>query len=70
MVVTHQLQDAFHIATHEAVRDDGVIRIVPASPAKADEAEFLMLKDGRIHFEGSAAELRASADPYLRKFLA
>jgi phospholipid/cholesterol/gamma-HCH transport system ATP-binding protein len=70
IVVTHQLQDAFHIAMHEAVRDNGAIRIVPVSPAKADEAEFLMLKDGRIHFEGTAAELRASRDPYVRKFLA
>jgi phospholipid/cholesterol/gamma-HCH transport system ATP-binding protein len=69
IVVTHQLQDAFHIATHEAVRDNGSIRVVPASATKADEAEFLMLKDGRIHFEGSAAELQASRDPYLRKFL-
>jgi ABC-type transporter Mla maintaining outer membrane lipid asymmetry ATPase subunit MlaF len=28
-----------------------------------------MLKDGRIHFEGTAGELRASTDPYLTRFL-
>jgi ABC-type transporter Mla maintaining outer membrane lipid asymmetry ATPase subunit MlaF len=28
-----------------------------------------MLKDGRIHFEGHAAELRGSNDPYLKSFL-
>jgi ABC-type transporter Mla maintaining outer membrane lipid asymmetry ATPase subunit MlaF len=28
-----------------------------------------MLKDGGIGFEGTAAELRASTDPYLRTFL-
>ena len=28
-----------------------------------------MLKDGRVHFEGHAAELRASTDPYIRAFL-
>ena len=28
-----------------------------------------MLRDGRIVFEGSADELRASTDPYLRAFL-
>ena len=28
-----------------------------------------MLRDGRIMFEGSADELRASTDPYLREFL-
>ena len=42
---------------------------MPASPAKADETEFIMLKDGHIHFEGQADELRASDDPYLRSFL-
>jgi phospholipid/cholesterol/gamma-HCH transport system ATP-binding protein len=69
IVVTHQLRDAFRIATHEAVRERSDIRIVPADEKKAEEAEFIMLKDGRIHFEGHAAELRASTDPYLKSFL-
>jgi phospholipid/cholesterol/gamma-HCH transport system ATP-binding protein len=69
IVVTHQLRDAFRVATHEAVRQGGDIRIVPADPEKSEEAEFIMLKDGRIHFEGNAAELRASKDPYIRTFL-
>lgn len=69
IVVTHQLRDAFRIATHEAIRDGGGIRIVEADEAKAEEAEFIMLKDGGIHFEGNAAELRTSRDPYLRSFL-
>jgi phospholipid/cholesterol/gamma-HCH transport system ATP-binding protein len=69
IVVTHQLRDAFRIATHEAVRKDGQIHIVAADAEKSEEAEFIMLKDGRIHFEGHAAELRASKDPYLDTFL-
>jgi phospholipid/cholesterol/gamma-HCH transport system ATP-binding protein len=69
IVVTHQLRDAFRIATHEAVRENGQIEIVTADPEKAEEAEFIMLKDGRISFEGHAAELRASSDPYLNTFL-
>jgi phospholipid/cholesterol/gamma-HCH transport system ATP-binding protein len=69
VVVTHQLPDAFYIASHEAVPDTGGVRIVPADPAKADEAEFVMLADTKIHFEGNFAALRASTDPYLKKFL-
>ena len=69
IVVTHQLRDAFRIATHEAVRRNGTIQIVQADPDKAEEAEFIMLKDGGIAFEGHAAELRASKDSYLRTFL-
>ena len=69
IVVTHQLRDAFRIATHEAIRQNGRIEIVHADPDKSEEAEFIMLKDGRIHFEGHAAELRATKDSYLRTFL-
>jgi phospholipid/cholesterol/gamma-HCH transport system ATP-binding protein len=69
IVVTHQLRDAFRVATHEAIREGGQMRIVEASPEKRDEAEFIMLKDGIIHFEGNATELRAASDPYVRSFL-
>ena len=59
IVVTHQLRDAFYVATHMAVRDaDGKVRIVPATPEKEREAEFIMLSDGLIVFEGDADALR------------
>jgi phospholipid/cholesterol/gamma-HCH transport system ATP-binding protein len=69
IVVTHQLRDAFRIATCSAVRDGTSFRIIPADEKKREEAEFIMLRDGRIAFEGHAAELRASTDPYLKTFL-
>jgi phospholipid/cholesterol/gamma-HCH transport system ATP-binding protein len=71
IIVTHQLRDAFFVATHEAVRRTGKdgYEIVPADAQKCDEAEFIMLKEGLISFEGNAAELRAANDPYLKSFL-
>jgi phospholipid/cholesterol/gamma-HCH transport system ATP-binding protein len=70
VIVTHQLRDAFYVATHSASRGaDGQPLIAPAAEAKINEADFVMLKDGSIHFEGSADELRASADPYMQTFL-
>ncbi len=69
IIVTHQLRDAFFVAEHEARRNNGRIEIHKADPAKCDEAEFIMLKDGLICFEGNAAELRAATDPYIRNFL-
>jgi len=70
IVVTHQLRDAFYVATHMAVREsNGEVHIVPASRQKTNETEFIMLKDGLICFEGNAEELKSSSDPYLRKFL-
>ena len=40
-----------------------------AGEPTAEEATFLMLKEGQAHFAGTAAELRASTDPLLRTFL-
>jgi phospholipid/cholesterol/gamma-HCH transport system ATP-binding protein len=69
IVVTHQLPDAFYIATHEAVRRNGRIAIVPAANSTGHEAEFIMLRNGRIYFRGDASALKGTADPYLRSFL-
>jgi phospholipid/cholesterol/gamma-HCH transport system ATP-binding protein len=69
IIVTHQLRDAFFVATHEAVRQNSHVEFTQADAQKADEAEFIMLKDGVVCFEGNAKELRASSDPYIRQFL-
>jgi phospholipid/cholesterol/gamma-HCH transport system ATP-binding protein len=69
ILVTHQLRDAFYVATHKAVRDGNEMRIVPAEPEKMKECEFVMIRDGLIMFEGDADELRHTQDPYLRAFL-
>ena len=71
IVVTHQLRDAFFIAEHTAMRTGPDLRFAKASTKKADEAEFIMLKDGAINFEGNASGLRAEAhtNPYIDAFL-
>jgi phospholipid/cholesterol/gamma-HCH transport system ATP-binding protein len=69
ILVTHQLQDAFYIATHEARGQDGQLAIVPAGPRTSEAAQFVMLKDGRVYFEGPAAELLASTDSHLKAYL-
>jgi phospholipid/cholesterol/gamma-HCH transport system ATP-binding protein len=69
IVVTHQLRDAFHIATHRAVNGSGEVRFEPAPLEDQQDTEFMMLRDGEVAFEGPAAELRASDDQYLQSFL-
>ena len=71
ILVTHQLRDAFYVAEHTAAREDKEMTFTRAAGSKADEAEFIMLKDGRIAFEGNASELRtiAASDPYIHAFL-
>src|SRR5215831_11985347 len=46
IIVTHQLRDAFYVATRVAVRENGKVRIVTAAPEKEQETDFIMLKDG------------------------
>ena len=71
IVVTHQLPDTFYIATHEAVRHNGELEIAPAGERRIDDVDFVMLRDARVYFEGSAPDLRARGadDPYLKTFL-
>jgi phospholipid/cholesterol/gamma-HCH transport system ATP-binding protein len=70
IVVTHQLRDAFYIATHEARRTAaGGVELVEATEEKVEQADFVMIREGRVAFEGSARDLRTSQDPYLQTFL-
>jgi phospholipid/cholesterol/gamma-HCH transport system ATP-binding protein len=68
IVVTHQIRDAFYVATHQAVGGGGHADIVEAQ-ASLERAEFMVLHEGGITFQGSADQLLASQDAYLREFL-
>jgi phospholipid/cholesterol/gamma-HCH transport system ATP-binding protein len=68
IVVTHQIRDAFYVARHGAVRAKEQPRIVPLDD-HVERATFMVLNEGRICFEGSAAELQASRDGFLQEFL-
>jgi len=69
IVVTQQIRDGFYIATHHAVRQNGSLFIEDVDEEQGAFAEFMVLHEGRIYFHGSAAELLASRDDYLQRFL-
>ena len=70
IVATHQMRDAFYIATHGAARTNERVAISAASGSfTAPHVRFLVLNEGRAYFEGTADELRTSTDAYLRNFL-
>ena len=68
LVATHQIRDAHYIATHEA-RIVGEEVCVAATQDQGGRARFLLLREGRIQFEGTLAELLASRDPFLQHFM-
>lgn len=69
IVATHQIRDAFYVATHQAVQSPDGVKVVTAEDPNTTPAEFMVLHEGRILFEGHATELLASEDPYLKEFL-
>jgi phospholipid/cholesterol/gamma-HCH transport system ATP-binding protein len=69
IVVTQQIRDAMYIATHKTVQANGKLEVVKVEDSEVTDTEFMMMHEGRIVFQGSAAELLASKDPYLQRFL-
>ena len=69
IVVTHQIRDAFYVATHRAVRTGDGFTIVPVGDDEEPPAEFMVLHHGRIRFEGTGAELLNARDDYLREMM-
>ena len=69
LMVTHRLQDAFTMATHEF--DKNLNKMVPLPKGKRSEVplSFLILRDGKIIFDGDLRELAASRDPYIREYI-
>jgi len=69
IVATHQIRDAFYVASHEAVQTAEGLCIGPIAENEPDRATFMVLYDARIYFEGSADGLLASKDAFLQEFL-
>ncbi len=72
LLATHRLQDAFGLASYQFDGQSG--RVVPvghngASRAPVAETNFVVLRDGKVYFEGTPPELGNTRDAYLRRFL-
>jgi phospholipid/cholesterol/gamma-HCH transport system ATP-binding protein len=69
LLATHRLQDGFALANFRF--DPKSRRVSRDSPSDRNltPTRFLVLRDGRVYFEGSPDEILASKDPYLQRFL-
>jgi phospholipid/cholesterol/gamma-HCH transport system ATP-binding protein len=69
LLVTHRLQDAFTMATHQF--DKQANRMVPLPSGKHCEVPltFLMLRDGKVIFDGDLQQLAHSEDEYIREYI-
>jgi phospholipid/cholesterol/gamma-HCH transport system ATP-binding protein len=70
LLATQRLQDGFALANfHFDSATQRVRRDATEDKSRAAVTRFLVLRDGRIFFEGSPEELLAANDPYLQRFL-
>jgi phospholipid/cholesterol/gamma-HCH transport system ATP-binding protein len=69
LLVTHRLQDAFIMATHYFDRKEN--RMKPLPPGEHGEVpmSFLILRDGKVIFDGDAQELARTRDEYIREYI-
>ena len=68
--VTHRMRDAFTLATEYAMNGDNQIRFQTEDRFLCiANTRFLMLRDGKIVFEGPDELLRRSHDEYIKRFL-
>lgn len=69
LFVTHRLQDAFTMASHGFDRKTNQMVPLPRSARGDIPMCFLLLRDGKIIFNGDAHELARSRDEYIREYI-
>ena len=69
LLVTHRLQDAFVMASHYFDRNANAMRPLPPGTRSEVPMAFLVLRDGKIIFDGDAHELAQSKDEYIREYI-
>jgi phospholipid/cholesterol/gamma-HCH transport system ATP-binding protein len=69
LLVTHRLQDAFIMANHYFDAKANQMRIVPPGGRIEVPLAFLMLREGKVIFDGDLHALAGSQDEYIREYI-
>ena len=69
LLVTHRLQDAFIMATHYFDRKANEMRPLPPGGRSEVPMAFLILRDGKVIFDGDVHELAQSKDEYIKEYI-
>jgi phospholipid/cholesterol/gamma-HCH transport system ATP-binding protein len=70
LMVTHRLQDAFIMATHYFDRQQNKMIPLPKGVNCEVPMAFLILRDGKVIFDGDRDELARTRDEYIREYIA
>lgn len=69
LMVTHRLQDAFTMATHQFDKNTNQLISLPKGKLCDVPMSFLLLREGKVIFDGDAHHLATSRDPYIREYI-
>jgi phospholipid/cholesterol/gamma-HCH transport system ATP-binding protein len=65
LVITHRYQDGNLVANFRYNSQNGTLE----PSRQSDSTRFMVMREGRLIFEGDQDELEASTDPYIGKFV-
>jgi phospholipid/cholesterol/gamma-HCH transport system ATP-binding protein len=69
LLVTHRLQDAFTMATHQFDKQTNQLQALPRGQYCDVPMSFLMLRDGKVIFDGDIHQLAQTQDEYIREYI-
>jgi phospholipid/cholesterol/gamma-HCH transport system ATP-binding protein len=69
LMVTHRLQDAFTMASHCFNTKTNQMEKLPPGARGEVPMAFLLLRDGKIIFDGDIQELARTRDEYIREYI-
>jgi phospholipid/cholesterol/gamma-HCH transport system ATP-binding protein len=69
LLVTHRLQDAFTMATHQFDKQTGQLRALPRGQYCDVPMSFLILRDGKVIFDSDIHALAHTKDEYIKEYI-
>lgn len=69
LMVTHRLQDAFVMASHYYDTKTNEMKPLPPGAKHDVRTSFMILRSGKVIFDGTAQELAHSEDEYIREYI-
>jgi phospholipid/cholesterol/gamma-HCH transport system ATP-binding protein len=69
LLVTHRLQDAFTMATHQFDQQTNRMVLLPRGQHCAVPLSFLILREGEVIFDGDLGALAHTEDEYIKEYI-
>src|SRR5947209_19554318 len=69
LLVTHRLQDAFTLPTHEFDQKTNQLKSLPRGQYFQLTMTIIILRDGKVTFDGDIHQLAHTKDEYIREYI-